>query len=147
MPELKQLTRAKPTSCEIDLGEGDIVKVTFDRNKITPAWMQSAEKRDNERDVLSLPKALSEVILLWDVTSDGEPFGHTPENIAQLSYPAQQGLLQRIIEAAVPASEEGNVSSNTSSTPSQSSSSEPASLQNGQAPSPSPTPSASPSPT
>jgi hypothetical protein len=38
MPELSQLNRVKPMTTTIDLGDGDQVRVTFDRNKITSAW-------------------------------------------------------------------------------------------------------------
>lgn len=107
MPELSSLTRAKPTQAMIDLGDGDTVTLMFDRNRVTPAWVALASKRDEEQDPLSLPKALAEVISEWDVTNEG-PFPPTPENIAVLSYPAQRSLLEKIMVASVPSSEEGN---------------------------------------
>lgn len=147
MAELSHLTRSKPTQVQIDLGEGDYVSITFDRNKVTPHWAREAQKRDDERDVESMPKALAEVILSWDVTDDGQQLEPTPEKIALLSFPAQSALMGRIMEAAVPSSEEGNGSSDISATPVTPSTEPPASLQNGPQPSPSPEPSASPSPT
>lgn len=142
------LTRPKPRQVVIDLGDGDTISVVFNSNKITPAWMRDAEQRDNDRDSLSLPKALAEVILSWDVTEDdGSEFPPTAENIAVLSYPAQSELLTSILGAAVPSSAEGNASANISSTPSTDSSNAQESPPNGQAPSPLPEPSASPSPT
>ena len=147
MPEIKQLTRVKPITTSVDLGDGDSVSITFNANKITPAWMKEADKRDTEKDILSLPKALSEVILKWDITEDGQPFGHSPENIAVFSYPAQQALMLRIIEAAVPSRAEGEASSSPSPAPSTDSMQGEQTHQNGAATSPSPELSTSPSPT
>ncbi len=117
MPELSSLTRAKPTQAVIDLGDGDTVTLTFDRNRVTPAWVALASKRDEEQDPLSLPKALADVIDQWDVTNDG-PFPPTAENIAVLSYPAQRTLLEKIMVAAVPSSEEGKASGSPQPIPS-----------------------------
>lgn len=147
MSDIRHLTRSKPTDVSIDLGDGDTITVSFDRNKITPVWMGEAQKRDESQDSLSLPKALAEVILGWDVTNDGVDFPPTPENLAVLSYPAQSELLTHILRSAMPSSEEGNGSTSTSATPAVASTSEPAAPQNGPQPSPSPAPLASPSPT
>jgi hypothetical protein len=142
------LTRPKPRQVAIDLGEGDTINVVFDTNKITPAWMRDAQERDNEQDSLSLPKALSDVIISWDVTEDdGSSFAPSAENIAVLSYPAQSELLTRILTTAVPTRAEGEVSSELSSSPAATSSEPVPALQNGPQPSPLPAPSASPSPT
>ena len=142
------LTRPKPRQVVVDLGDGDIINVVFDSNRITPAWMRDAETRDSERDALSLSKALAEVIMRWEVTDDdGSVFEPNADNIAVLSYPAQAQLLERIIEAAIPSSAEGEGSRNTSFSPSTTSVVEPVSLPNGRAPSISQEPSTSPSST
>ncbi len=143
---VSDLTRAKPLDVTIDLGDGDMIVVRFDRNKVTPAWVGLAQQRDEASDALSLPKALADVILDWDVVADNdEPFPPTVENLAVFSYPAQSDLLRRILEEAVPSRAEGNASANTSSSPSMDSTDAPASPQNGQVVSLSPPPSASPS--
>lgn len=145
---VSDLTRQKPVSCTIELGDGDAIAVTFDRNRVTPAWVTLAQKRDEEQDTLALPKALTDVILTWDVTNDdGTPFDPSAENIAVLSYPAQSDLLKRIMEAAVPARAEGNASPVLSSTQQSNSTEQQQTHQNGQATSPSPALSASQSPT
>lgn len=147
MADIRALTREKPTQAVIDLGDGDTVTVMFDRNRITPVWMEAAKQRDEAQDSASLPKALSEVILSWDVTDGDQPFPPTAENLGVLSYPAQSSLLLRILEAAVPSSEEGNVSSAPSSSPAATYSEPVLTPPNGPVTSPSPAPSASPSPT
>lgn len=145
---VSELTRVKPVNADIDLGDGDTIALTFDRNKVTPAWVTLAQKRDQDQDALSLPKALADVILSWDVTNDDEtPFAPTPENIAVLSYPAQSDLLRRIMEQAVPSSAEGNASSERSATPPLDSTEPGMTHQNGAVTSPSPELSTSPSPT
>lgn len=145
---VSDLTRQKPVSATIDLGDGDTIEVSFDRNRVTPAWVTLAQQRDEAQDTLSLPKALEDVILSWDVTNDdGTAFPPSAANIAVLSYPAQSELLTRIMQAAVPSSAEGNASPVLSSTaPSDSEELRPT-PQNGLVTSPSPVPSASPSAT
>lgn len=145
---VSDLTRQKPVSTTVDLGDGDTVTLTFDRNRVTPAWVQLAQKRDEDQDALSLPKALADVLLGWDVTDDdGAVFPPVADNIAVLSYPAQRDLLARIMEAAVPSDAEGKASPATSPAVSATSTvTETASL-NGPATSPLPVPSASPSQT
>ena len=141
------LTRPKPRQVLVDLGEGDTLSIVFDANRITPAWMREAQERDEATDPLSLPTALAEVILRWDVTEeDGAEFAPTAANLAEFSYPVQSLLLTEILKAAVPSSEEGNASSDTSATASTDSASSQASLQNGQAPSLSEKPLESPQP-
>ncbi len=144
MPEIGHLTRPKPVHVSIDLGDGEPpLELDFDASKITPRWMGEAEKRDNEQDALSLPKALADVILSWDVTNEGQAFEPTAENISIFNYSALRSLLEKIITAAVPASEEGNVSSRPSSTPPSASTEPPETSPNGAATSTSPVPSAS----
>lgn len=147
MPKIGELTRVKPVTVPVDLGDGDVVSLVFNRNAITPAWMEAAGERDAADDNLSLPKMIADVIVSWDITDDeGGDYPPTGENIAVLSFPSQQALLRRILESAVPGSEEKNATGSTSSTPTPSSSSELASRQNGQEPSSSPSSSASPLP-
>jgi hypothetical protein len=144
MPELSSLTRAKPTTAVIE-HDGDTITLTFDRNRVTPAWVAEASRRDEEQDPLSLPKALASVISEWDVTNDG-PFPPTAENIAVLSYGAQRSLLEKIMVAAVPSDAEGKASASQQPIPS--SVSTPAtSSPNGTVTSTLPVPSASPSQT
>jgi hypothetical protein len=147
VPEIGTLTRQKLVNADIDLGDGDSVRISFDSNKVTPAWVRETERRVEDRDTLSLPKALAEVIVGWDVTQDGQEFPPTADNIAVLSFSAMSALFERMMEAAVPSRAEGEVSADTSSTPDTDSSVRPGSLQNGPAPSPLPERSTSPSPT
>jgi hypothetical protein len=133
-----------------DLGHllRNTIEVTFDRNKVTPAWVTLAQQRDEDQDTLSLPKALADVLISWDVLNDdGTPFEPTPENIAVLSYPAQSDLLRRIMEAAVPSRAEGNASPEPSSIPPSGSEAPAVTPPNGQVTSALPELSASPSPT
>lgn len=146
MPEIRQLTRQVPVEAVIPLGE-DSVRVTFDRNGITPYLLSEMQKRLEDGDVMAVASMLSQVIMSWDVTEDGAPFESSPENIGKLSVSALASLSRRIGDEAVPSSEEGNASSDTSSTPVPSSTEQPASPQNGPEPLPSPELSTSPSQT
>jgi hypothetical protein len=148
MPEIRNLTRQKPTAARIDMGDGDTVSLTFDANAITPAWMDEAQRRATEdADALSLARSLAHVILSWDVTEEGQPFPPTAKNISVLSFHALRALLDAVVTAAVPGSEEGNASNAISSSPDTSSTPTQASPQNGPQPSSLPLPSASPYPT
>lgn len=147
MPSIGQITRQVIREAHVDLGEGDVVVVKFDRNKITPAWIQESEQREKS-DSQSLPKGLAEVILDWDVTdNDGSPYPPTAENLARLSYPVQAEILGAMVKAAVPSRAEGNDSSEPASTPSTDSSGLAETSPNGQETLPSPAPSVSQSPT
>jgi hypothetical protein len=135
VPEIRSLTRQVPTEAVIELGT-DSVRVTFDRNGITPYLLNEMSQRLNDGDVLAVARMLAQVIMSWDVTEEGQPFPPTPENIGKLSVSALASLSRRIGDEAVPTSEEGNASSSSSasapSTPIE------ASPQNGPTLSPSP---------
>jgi hypothetical protein len=143
MPEIRSLTRQVPVEAVIDLG-GDSVRVTFDRNGITPYLLSQMQKQLESGDVLAVASMLEQVIMAWDVTDEGEPFPPIANNIAKLSVSALASLSRRIGDEAVPSDAEGNASSDTSSTQVPSSMPPQVSLQNGPEPSPSPTPSAAP---
>jgi hypothetical protein len=111
MPEVSHLTRKKPTPFSVDFGDGDTVSGMFDRNMVTPAWVE------NGRQQQFLSEALAEVILEWDVTNEGAPFAISAENMAVFSFDAQARLLEIIVSEAVPSRAEGNASSAPTSTP------------------------------
>ena len=145
---VSDLTRQKLVNATLDLGDGDVVALTFDRNRITPAWIAEAAERDKEQDALSLSKALADVILSWDVYQETEgDFPPSAENIAVLSFATQSELLKQMIEQSAPSRAEGNASSVPSSTPPSTFTVPEPTSPNGQATSPSPALSASPSPT
>jgi hypothetical protein len=145
MPALSQLSRVRPMNADVDLGEGDVVHIVFDSNKITPAWMQESQVRAGANDALAIPKSLAGVLISWDVTEDDErtPLLPTEANIALFSYPAQREILKRVMDAAMPSDAEGEGSSSPSKEPSTASTGEQPMHQNGAATSPSPEHSAS----
>jgi hypothetical protein len=144
VPSIGHLTRVKPGHVHVDLGDGDTLNIVFNLNGITPAWVQ----RTQEPDVMSVARALADVIAEWDVTDEqGQPYPPTTENISSLSYPVETAIAMKLIEAAAPVSEEGNVSSGPSSIPPTDSTPLVGTSQNSGATSPSPTVSESPSPT
>jgi hypothetical protein len=145
VPSIQHLTRPKPVSVAIDLGDGDALNVSFDSNKITPAWVNQTQ----QEDVMAVARALAEVILEWDVVADeqGTPYPPSVENLAALSYPAETKIAMKLIEASSPASAEGNFSSEPRSTQSSDSTVPPGTSPNGPATEPLRTVSESPSPT
>lgn len=149
MPTIGQITRQKLVEANIDLGDGDTLIISFDRNKITPAWVDAADRQAKEKqDVLALSGALAEVIVAWDLTADdGSEYAPTRENIGALSYGVQGELVAALIEASAPSRAEGNASSPPSASPSTGSTPESQISPNGSETSPSPSVSASPSPT
>lgn len=146
MPELGQITRVKPATATVDLGDGDVLNVEFDRNKVTPAWTKTLIDMGSS-DPLAIPKTLAEAIIGWDVTSDGQPFPPTADNIAVLSFDAQQALMVALQEASVPKEQEGKVSPAPTNTPPSTSTPQPQKSRNGQETSSSLVPSAFPSQT
>ena len=88
MPEIRSLTRPKPVEAVLDLGDGESVTISFDANKITPGWVAKTQERVEAADTLSLPKALSDVILGWDITEDGSEF-HPPPRTSP-AFPSQR---------------------------------------------------------
>ena len=117
MPELSHLTRVKRTQAMIDLGDGDLLAVVFDANKLNPVWLARATDRQDAGDSLTMANSLAEIILEWDVTLEGQPFPPTSENLAQLSFTALGRLVTHVIEAALPSEDEKKGSSKRSSIP------------------------------
>ncbi len=142
-----QLRRPVVVNHTVDFGDGVTVKFTFDRNKITDAWMEEWTRLETEQDISTLNQALNDLILAWDIQEeDGTPYRKTPETIGYLfALPDKGRIFRELVEAAVPTRAEGNASSEPSSTP-QSASAEPQQTPpNGATPSASPPVSASPS--
>jgi len=148
MPELRAVVPPKPLEVSVDFGPDAVIVLSFDANKVTPRWFSEMRNRlVNEDDVLSVAKALSEVIVTWNLTADSQPVEPSVETLAQFPISHLTQLMDAISE--VPTRAEGEVSSglssgsqleqSTASTPPQ-----PERQQmppNGQTPSPSPTPS------
>jgi hypothetical protein len=148
VPALSSLTRPKLVEKLIHIGDGDQVSITFDRNRITPAWVQAAQADERESDPFTVPKALAAVIISWDVTDDdGNVLPTDAETLAMFSVPAQGALLDQIMSAAFPSDAEGKGSSAPLSTPSSVSTEPAVTSPNGPAPSPLPELLASQSPT
>lgn len=147
MPEIGSITRQKPIELTVKLDEEDSVNLRFDRNKITPAWIERSQGREEEQDVLALPRMLAEVLISWDVSEDGKEFAPTAENLARLPYVVQAQILELIIPASMPSRAEGEASSGLSSSPASASTETSVTSPNGPLTSESPVPSASPSPT
>jgi hypothetical protein len=139
---VSELTRVKPVEVVAEFGEGETIALTFDRNRITPDWIERGSRR------YTMAPALAEAMLSWDlVNDDGSPYELSEANLSVLSYAVQTELLAQVIENAVPSRAEGNVSSASTSTAPSASTPPPASVPNGTVTLPSPTPSESLSPT
>lgn len=147
MPELSSLTRPKPVSIDIDLGDGDTVSVVFDRNRVTTHWAQNVDAQADADDPMALSEAIAHVLMEWNVTADGQPFPPTATNVSMLSLGAQKALLHRVIRAAVPSDAEGKSSASLSPIQSSVSADPPRESLNGTETSTLGAPSAYPSPT
>jgi hypothetical protein len=148
VPRLSHLTRPKLIEIGIDVGDGDVITITFDRNKVTAYWAHQTQEWANSNDILAVGRALTEVITAWNVTDDqDQPLPLTAENVSRLTLSGQQSLTEKIMEASVPGEAEGKASPATAAVPSVVSSPIEPMSPNGPASSPSPMPSESPSPT
>ena len=141
MPDFRHLTRPRPVTATVDLGEGDNLTLTVDANKVTPAWTSGIQQSD---DILSVARALSSAIMEWDVSLDEQPFPPTTDNLTLFPLSQARRLLECIVEATVPGEAEGNASQPSTAAP-LSATSGPASMSspNGSDISSSPVPSAS----
>jgi hypothetical protein len=143
------LRRPKLKTISLDFGEGDCVSFTFDRNKITDAWMEDWDRLEQERDIALMNEALADLIIAWDIVNeDGSPYESSAEHIGFLFNIADKALILReMITATAPTEAEKRGSSKLSSTPSSDSTEQAPNSPNGSETSPLPAPSASPSPT
>jgi hypothetical protein len=151
MPVSKaQIRRARVIGHTVDFGEGVEVKFWYDRNKITDAWMKDWTLQEEQANAPRMNEMLFDLINRWDVVEeDGGPeVPVTVETIAELfSWPDKIYLMKELMTGGLPSSEEGNGSSEPSSSPVATSSDQAETSPNGPQPSPLPAPLASPSPT
>ena len=155
MPKLSSLTRVHPVSVTFE-AEGESLTVVFDRNKITPNWIDRQQSAGATGDFALIMASTLEVLISWDVQDEqGQTLPVSAEILSQLPFESFIKLGNAIAEAAMPGSDEGEGSGEASSV-SPRDPNTPSTLplpgtqptsQNGQEPSPSPTPLASPSPT
>lgn len=142
---VSDLTRPKLAHAVVDV-DGEIVNVTFDRNKVTLAWAKEAQRAESEGDADAIAQSLSDLIHGWDLTNDdGSPHPPTAANLAALPVELLKLVGDEIQNASVPSRAEGNGSSVPPSTPPLDSEALAQTAQNGAVTSPSPTGSAAPS--
>lgn len=148
MPTRSQVHKPKLTQAVIDLGDDYTLTIVFDRNKITPAWIDAADTAAKvDQNIYAVSGALAEVIESWDLYEDDgvTVVPITGEEIGALSFEALSVIMQSMIEASAPSSAEGNALSEPRSTQPGDSTEQLPTPPNGQQTLQSPTPSASPS--
>jgi hypothetical protein len=132
-PRFSAIYQSDPVSYTASLGP-EAVTLTFDAAKMTGRWereLRAAQRDDNSEQVSDL---ILSVFIGWDVVDDNnQPVELTTDLLLDLPSKAMVALIEGMIKAAYPPSEEGNGSSSTSSTASTDSSNSPASPPNGQA--------------
>ena len=141
-----EIRRPKPTTAVIDLGDGDVLNIVFDRNKITPAWIDEADTAAKvNKDIYAVSAALALVIESWDLYEDDGVtlVPTTREEIGSLSFAAISAVMESMIEASAPSRAEGNALSEPHSIPPTDSTEQAPMPQNGQGTLPSPAPLAS----
>jgi hypothetical protein len=147
VPALSSLTRPDPVTYTATLGP-ESVSLTFDAAKLTGRWEREISAAAAEKDFVTVSDLLLGVFIDWDVTDDeGRPVPISREILLDLPGKALGNLIEGMGDAATPASEEGNGSSNTSSTAVTDSTSSPENPPNGQVTSSSLPSSTVPSPT
>lgn len=147
MPAFSGIHQSDPVTYTARMGS-ESVNVTFDAARMTGRWEREVARAIREDDSDTIGDLIFGVFIAWDVTDDaGQPVPLTPEILLDLPGKALMNLMNGMRAAVAPASEEGNGSGSTSSTPDTASISLPVSPPNGLPTSPSPPLSASPSPT
>ena len=115
------------------------VTIIFDRSKMTGRWERALRKAVADDDAQQLLEAIAHVFISWDVTDEqGALVPVTSDLLLDLPGTALIALIEGMMQASAPTSEEGNDSSATSPSPSTGSTQTQASPQNGPQPSPSP---------
>lgn len=147
MPNLNAIKRSDPVQYTAVMGS-ESVTIVFDNSRMTGRWERDVNRARQSGDVDKVASLIFSIFVAWDVTDDsGNPVPISEEILLDLPSRALFNLFEGMQQAAMPSSEEGNVSSDTSSTPGIVSLPTPVSPQNGPATSSSPPVSASPSPT
>jgi hypothetical protein len=147
MPSLSNITRADPVTYTAKLGS-ESVAVTFDAAKMTGRWEREIRAARDTDDASKVGDLILGIFIDWDVTDDaGQPVQISKEILLDLPAKALGNLIDGMTTAAFPSSEEGNGSSDTSSTQDTLSSNSQENHQNGLATSSSALSSTVPSPT
>lgn len=147
MPSLSSITRQDPVTYTAVMG-AESVSVTFDASRMTGRWERELAAAQTASDSARVSDLILGIFIAWDVVDDaGQPVPLTADLLLDLPGKALANLIEGMMAAAFPASEEGNGSGSTSSTAATASISLPESPPNGQPTSLSPPLSTSPSPT
>ena len=147
MPALRGIFVADPCEFTASLGNESVTFV-FDRAKMTLRRERDLKASANNDNVDAMVGDLLDILISWDVVDGaGQPVPLSADLMLDLPAKALGNLIEGMSNAAQPSSEEGNVSSEPSSTPPPTSLKPAETHQNGAATSPLPEPSASPSPT
>lgn len=112
MPRLGNLKQQKLVEVVFE-AEGESVTMSVDKNAMTPNWMKRIAEGVGNDDPSRITDALAEIIVSWDV-EDAQP---TADVLGELPFEVLVKLEERLLEAIVPGSEEGNVSSEPVSSP------------------------------
>lgn len=94
--KLSKLKQSRPTQTTVDLGEGETIKLTYDRAVITKDWKPETRIA-----------RLADLLISWDVThDDGKPYqpaanlnGERPAAWAALLEPLPPDVLRAVEEA------------------------------------------------
>ena len=117
MSRVRNIKQPKPVDLAFDVG-GEMIAIVFDKNAMTPNWAQRISQGAANEDMLSVTKGLAEIIISWDLVDEQEqPVPPSAEVLGDLPFDFLIKLQERIAEASVPSSEEGNASSAPLSSP------------------------------
>lgn len=107
--------RPKVVNHTIDF-DGVDVKFVYDANKLRDSWISEWSALEEESQGGKLNEMLDDLIISWDIVNDdGSRFPKTAETIGDLfTIPDKSMILQALMTAVRPSSEEGNESSTSS---------------------------------
>ena len=136
MPTVSSVRRPRIVETAVDF-DGELVTVTFDANRLTPAWIAAVQ--NEQADPMAAPRALASLIVGWDITDDaGGVWPPSPENLATFAAPFIGTMLEAMVAAATPTEAEGKASAVPLPTPLSTSTVQTQTSRNGQATSTSP---------
>lgn len=100
--ELKALLAGKPLPVTVEWG-GQEVNLTYDPSAYTPKLeaevLKAAQEGVMGAGSMAIATLVADLVVAWDVTSEGEPFPPIVENLATLPVALLGAIVRKIAEA------------------------------------------------
>lgn len=108
MPELEAIVPVDRIDAAVQFGS-ESLEFAFDANCVTPHWFDEQRRGLEEGDVMTVARALSKVILTWNLTITGAPVDVAEDVLGRFPLRHLNDLMEAIAEQ--PSRAEGEASS------------------------------------